>query len=77
MMGYVKAEEMAERWNVSLRQVQLFCKNGKIHGAEKFGTTWAVPADAPKPTRTGKIKPGRKPKTQPTFSESGAEDATV
>jgi hypothetical protein len=33
MNGYVKAEEMAERWNVSVRQVQLLCQNGKIEGA--------------------------------------------
>ena len=63
MNGYVQAEEIAERWNVSIRQVQILCKAGKIDGAVKFGTTWAIPEDAAKPTRTGKLKPGRKPKT--------------
>ena len=62
MNGYVKAEDMAERWNVSTRQVQLLCQNGKIEGAFKFGNAWAIPEDTPKPTRTGKYKPGRKPK---------------
>jgi hypothetical protein len=62
MDGYVKAEDMVGRWNVTLRQVQMLCKAGKVDGAEKFGTTWAIPADAKKPTRTGKLKPGRKPK---------------
>jgi hypothetical protein len=62
MKGYVTAEEMAEHWNVSLRQVQMLCKSGKIESASKFGNTWAIPEDAPKPTRTGKLKPGRKPK---------------
>jgi hypothetical protein len=62
MKGYITAEEMAERWNVTARQVQILCKNGKIEGASKFGSTWAIPEDAPKPTRTGKSKPGRKPK---------------
>jgi hypothetical protein len=38
------------------------CKQGRIAGAVKFGTTWAIPEDAPKPTRTGKLKPGRRPK---------------
>lgn len=62
MEGYVQAEEMAKRWNVSLRQVQFLCKNGRVDGAAKFGNTWAIPENARKPTRTGKLKTGRKPK---------------
>jgi hypothetical protein len=62
MNGYVKAEEMAVRWNVSVRQVQLLCQNGKIDNASKFGNAWAIPENTPKPTRTGGLKPGRKPK---------------
>jgi hypothetical protein len=62
MIGYVQAEEMAKRWNVSLRQVQRLCIEKRIDGAVKFGNTWAIPENAPKPTRTGKGKPGRKPK---------------
>jgi hypothetical protein len=62
MDGYIKAEIIAERWNISLRQVQILCKAGRIKGAEKFGNTWAIPTDAEKPTRTGKLKPGRKPR---------------
>jgi hypothetical protein len=63
MIGYDRAEELTERWNVSARQIQMLCKSGKIDGAVKFGNTWAIPEDAEKPTRTGKLKPGRKPKT--------------
>jgi predicted site-specific integrase-resolvase len=62
MNGYITAEETAEKWNVSLRQVQLLCKNGKIEGVAKFGNTWAIPENAVKPTRTSELKPGRKPK---------------
>ena len=62
MDGYVRAEELAERWDISLRRVQAFCKEGRLEGAIKFGTTWAIPKDAKKPTRTGKLKPGRKTK---------------
>jgi len=62
MNGYVKADEMAKRWNVSARQVQLLCQNGKIEGASKFGNTWAIPENTTKPTRTSKLKPGRKPR---------------
>ena len=63
MIGYVQAEELAERWNVSARQIQMLCKAGKIDGAVKFGNTWAIPEDGEKPTRTSRLKPGRKPKT--------------
>ena len=60
--GYIRPEEIAERWNVSIRQIQILCKAGKIDGAVKFGTIWAIPEDAVKPTRTTQFKPGRKPK---------------
>ena len=62
MNGYVQADVIARRWDVSKRQVQTLCKEGRIDGAVKFGNTWAIPENAVKPTRTGKLKPGRKPK---------------
>jgi hypothetical protein len=71
MNGYVTAEEMAAQWNVSLRQVQVLCKDGRIEGASKFGDSWAIPEDAKKPTRTGKLKPGRKPKEQSSEAYNG------
>jgi len=63
MIGYIKVDEVAEKWNVSSRHVQRLCIEGFIKSAVKFGNTWAIPVDAEKPTRTGKLKPGRKPKT--------------
>jgi len=60
--GYVKADEIARRWDISIRQVQYLCIHRRIDGAIKFGNTWAIPNDAMKPTRTGKLKPGRKSK---------------
>jgi len=62
MLGYITTVEMAERWNVSTRQIQLLCKNGRIENAFKFGGVWVLPENTIKPTRTGKQKPGRKPK---------------
>ena len=63
MNGFVQAEVMAERWNVSVHQIQLLCQNGKIEGVSKFEKSWAIPEDTPKPTRTAvNGKPGRKPK---------------
>ena len=74
MNGYVKAEDIAKIWGITPRQVQYLCKLGRIEGAVKFGTTWAIPEDAKKPTRTVPIKPGRKPKTGTSKSEVTAND---
>jgi len=63
MNGFISADEIAERWNVSARQVQALCKEGLVEGAIKFGNSWAIPENAEKPTRTGKLKPGRRPGT--------------
>jgi len=62
MVGYIQADEVAKRWGISMRQVQTLCQSGRVDGAIKFGNTWAIPEHAEKPTRTGKAKPGRKPK---------------
>ena len=62
MNGYETAKDMAERWNVSGRIVQLWCKEGRIDGAIRFAGAWAIPVSAKKPTRTVNEKPGRKPK---------------
>ena len=62
MIGYIRVEDVAEKWDVSPRHVQRLCNDGFIEGAIKFGTTWAIPKDVKKPTRTGKLKPGRKTK---------------
>ena len=61
MNGYMTAREMAKRWDVSVRQVQFWCSEEKIEGIIRFGGVWAIPENAPKPTRTINMKPGRKP----------------
>ena len=35
---------------------------GMIPSVIRFGKSWAIPEDAPKPTRTVPVKPGPKPK---------------
>lgn len=49
MDNYIRVQEIAEKWNITVRQVQLLCKNNRIPGAVKFGNTWAIPRDAEKP----------------------------
>ena len=64
MNGYATVKDMAKKWDVSERIVQVWCKSGMIDGVTMFAGSWAIPADAKKPTRTVNQKPGRKPKTK-------------
>ena len=48
-MEYLTVRETAKKWKISVRMVQQFCTAGRIPGAQKFGTAWAIPANAEKP----------------------------
>ena len=48
-MEYLTVRETAKKWNLSVRMVHQFCTAGRIPGAQKFGKSWAIPADAEKP----------------------------
>lgn len=48
--GYATVNEIAEKWGLKARTVQIMCANGRIDGAVKFGRDWAIPAGAEKPT---------------------------
>ena len=58
-MKFLKIDEIAAKWGVSPRAVQLLCKEGKIVGAERFGRAWMIPEDASRPidrrTREGRV----------------------
>ena len=56
------AKEMAERWDVTVRQVQFWCKAEMIDGVKQFGKSWTIPESALKPIRTVTLKPEPKPK---------------
>lgn len=71
IQGYVTVGDMAKRWNLSVRQVQKFCSEGRIPDTIRFGIAWAIPDNAKKPTRTVRSKPGRKQK------DSNGEEAEV
>jgi len=64
MNGYMDVKQAAQLWDISARQVQKLCSEGRVEGAVLFATAWAIPNDAPKPTRTAKSKPGPKPKAK-------------
>jgi hypothetical protein len=74
MIGYISAKEAATRWNVTSRQVQRMCAAGKMPGAVLFSDSWAIPEDTVKPTRTGKLKPGPKPKAKAPSEQTASNE---
>lgn len=47
-MDMVSASEIAKKWGVTPRYVQMACKSGKIAGAKKLGNTWMLPSNVTK-----------------------------
>ena len=48
-MKYITVREAAQKWNISQRLVQQYCVDGRIEGAVKFGSSWAIPDNAQRP----------------------------
>ena len=57
-MDYMTLREAGEKWGISPRQINYYCSEGRISGAEKMGTVWLIPKDAKKPV-DGRTKQGR------------------
>ncbi len=58
-MDYLKIEDIANKWSLSTRRVQVLCSQGKIEGAIRFGRDWMIPQNAVRPI-DGRTKLGRK-----------------
>ena len=58
MIGYIKIKDASKMWGIGERRINELCLQGRIKGATKFGTTWAIPEDAEKPA-DGRIKTGK------------------
>lgn len=52
MNGYMTTKEAAEKQNITVRQVQNHCKNGRITGVLKIGTNWLIPEGTQRPKYT-------------------------
>ncbi len=57
-MDYLSVDEIAEKWEISPRRVQILCAKGDVPGAQKKGHAWLIPHNAEKPAdrRTKQIK---------------------
>ena len=57
-MGYLSIRQTSEKWNVSARWINDLCSEGRIPGAMKIGSYWAIPENAERP-RDARIKTGK------------------
>ena len=48
-MEYMSCPEVAEKWGISERRVQILCKENRIPGVSKIGYMWLIPKCAVKP----------------------------
>ena len=45
-MEFITVKEAAEKWQVSVRRVQILCNSDRIKGAYRFGKSWMIPSTA-------------------------------
>lgn len=48
-MNYLSVTQIAEKWNMTARRVQVLCNEGRIEGAQRVGNVWTIPENAAKP----------------------------
>lgn len=48
-MEYLSISQMAEKWGVSRRRIQVLCSENRIEGTVRIGFAWAIPSDVEKP----------------------------
>jgi len=74
MPDYISAKDAAAKWGLSRRQVVTHCINGRIPGAFKLGSGWAVPVNAEKPVDR-RIKSGKYIMYKGEPQDGGGENA--
>lgn len=57
---YLTLQEAAEKWGISPRRIQVLCVNGRIPGAARFGSAWAIPVNTEKPSDARVLSGNRK-----------------
>lgn len=62
-MEYLSVKQIAEKWRISTRRLQILCSQDRIDGAVRVGNYWAIPSDAEKP-KDARVKSGRYIKRQ-------------
>jgi len=63
-LDWISPLQASEAWGITERQVQSLCKSGKIKGVVKWGRSWLIPKDVPRPL-DGRTKIAKQQKKQP------------
>lgn len=66
-MGFLTTTQASKKWGISSRRIQILCAEGRISGAMRIGTIWAIPENAEKP-KDARIKSGKYIKPISTIS---------
>ena len=48
MMEYLSIKQTSEKWGITVRRIQVLCTDGRIPGATKIVSYWAIPVDSEK-----------------------------
>lgn len=56
MEGYMTVQQAAAKWDVTPRQIQLWCKTGKLIGAQKWNRDWVISENVERPPKKHKKK---------------------
>lgn len=51
MNEYMTAQEAASKWGITVRRVQILCSKGRVFGAIKHASVWAIPKSIDKPCK--------------------------
>lgn len=65
MEQYITVAEIAKRWNLTTRRVQVLCNEGRIAGVKKKSGVWMIPTTAKRPVKCSSGK-----KTNPVCTKN-------
>ena len=65
-MEYLTTSEVAEKWSLSRRRVNVLCDEGRVKGAIRKGKIWLIPGNTAKPT-DNRVKTGKYIKTDKLY----------
>lgn len=52
MENYMTVKEVAAKWKITERQVQILCKANRVQGALQVSRIWLIPSNAEKTNKT-------------------------
>lgn len=57
-MEYLSISQSSKKWEILGKRIQTLCTEGRVPGATRIGSYWAIPADAEK-SKDERIKSGK------------------